>query len=955
MRTSNKKSSIGNSRNQESMNRPASSLNPVAAAVLLALAVSTNINAQQAEPAKTDAAQTEVAKEAAAKAEAAKKATAKADPKADGKSQTLDTVVVTGIRRGIEEAISIKKNSDSIVEAISAEDIGKLPDNSIAESIARLPGLTAQRVGGRAQSISIRGFAGDFATTLLNGREQVSTGDNRSVEFDQYPSELLNAVVIYKTPDASLVGQGLSGTVDLQTVRPLSFSKRTFAANLRGEKNSLGKQNADSKELGSRFSASYIDQFANKTIGLALGYARLQANNQAQRWEAWGYATADNNTGVVPAGTVALGGSKQYADTNESTRQGFMGVLEYKPNASFSSLLDLYYSKFDQDKKLRGYEAGLVFVDGSSLVKPVVENGRLVAGTWNNVKPVLRNDLETRDDKIVALGWNNKFSVGNGWTAIGDLSYSKADRNEVIAETYAGIGKGLNGAPRDNVSFRIDPTGRPVYNYGFNYADPNIVTLTDAGGWGQDGYVKYPKVKDELKSVKFAGKKDLDRAAGLFGGLDFGVNVSEREKSRFVDEFFLDLKAPSVSVPSNLRVSPTSLGFVGVPGVLSYDVLGAVNSLYTFRSNVNNSDIINKAWTVNEKVSVAYAKLDIDREMGAGTLRGNIGVQFVHTNQNSSATSVTDGGKNQVPFNDGTSYNDVLPSMNLVYSLDDGQSFRLGVARTLARARLDDLRSSNSYGVDPNRQIFTASGGNPKLKPFRANAFDLSYEKYFGIKAYVGVAVFYKELKTYIYKQKVAYDFTGFRNPTTIPVNTVIGEYEQPINGEGGYIKGTELSASLPLNLLTPVLDGFGIVTSYSDTSSAISPASRVPGAPTLSNLDSGNQPLPGLSRRVLNTTVYYEKYGFQARISQRERSPFVGEVTGFGADREFRYVQGERITDLQLGYGFETGSLKGLSILLQVNNLRNTPYQTYNGTSATPREITYYGRTTLLGMSYKF
>ncbi|MGO4470184.1 TonB-dependent receptor plug domain-containing protein, partial [Pseudoduganella sp. RAF53_2] len=172
----------------------------------------------------------------------------------------MQTVTVSGIRRGIEDAISVKKDATSIVEAVSAEDIGKLPDSSIAESIARLPGLAAQRVAGRAQVISVRGLSPDFSTTLLNGREQVSTGDNRSVEFDQYPSELLSGVTVYKTPDAGMVGQGLSGTLDLQTVRPLNFGKRTVALNVRGEKNSLGTI-ANTNSWGNRFSASYIDQF----------------------------------------------------------------------------------------------------------------------------------------------------------------------------------------------------------------------------------------------------------------------------------------------------------------------------------------------------------------------------------------------------------------------------------------------------------------------------------------------------------------------------------------------------------------------------------------------------------------------------------------------------------------------------------------------------------------------
>ncbi len=162
----------------------------------------------------------------------------------------LSTVTVTGIRKGIEDAISVKRNSDSIVESISAEDIGKLPDNSIAESISRLPGLAAQRVAGRAQVISVRGLSPDFATTLLNGREIVSTGDNRSVEFDQYPSELLSGVTVYKTPDAGLIGQGLSGTLDMQTVRPLNFGKRVVTLNVRGSQNSLdAAANAKKQEI----------------------------------------------------------------------------------------------------------------------------------------------------------------------------------------------------------------------------------------------------------------------------------------------------------------------------------------------------------------------------------------------------------------------------------------------------------------------------------------------------------------------------------------------------------------------------------------------------------------------------------------------------------------------------------------------------------------------------------
>ena len=233
---------------------------------------------------------------------------AAAKKKADD-AKTLDKVTVTGIRGGIERAIDIKKDATSIVEAVSAEDIGKLPDVSIAESIARLPGVAAQRVAGRAQVISVRGLSPDFATTLLNGRELVSTGDNRSVEFDQYPSELMAGVTLYKTPDAALVGQGLSGTMDMRTVRPLDYDHRVIALSGRWQRNSLGSAaNADAD--GNRFNASYIGQSADRKIGFSIGYSHSDTpiqENQVGLYEPWFEAGAGWRPGWPTRATARRG------------------------------------------------------------------------------------------------------------------------------------------------------------------------------------------------------------------------------------------------------------------------------------------------------------------------------------------------------------------------------------------------------------------------------------------------------------------------------------------------------------------------------------------------------------------------------------------------------------------------------------------------------------------------
>ena len=303
---------------------------------------------------------------------------------------------------------------------------------------------------------------------------------------------------------------------------------------------------------------------------------------------------------------------------------------------------------------------------------------------------------------------------------------------------------------------------------------------------------------------------------------------------------------------------------------------------------------------------------------------------------------------------------------NLVFSLADDQTVRLGLARQMARPRVDQLRSGIEFGVDSATGKPGASGGNPKADPWIANAFDVSYEKYFGTKAYVSAAYFYKDLKSYVYTQtQDGYDLSNFTK-SYVPPNTCStpagpnqpcpaalskGTFTAPFNGKGGSLSGVELAASLPLSLVSDVLKGFGIQASASFTRSGI----KVRDPESASSVGGGDITLPGLSKQVYNLTAYYEADGFEARISQRRRSDFIGEIGNFNGARTLRYVVGENITDLQLGYNFNEGSLKGLSLLFQVNNLTNAAYQTYAGTKDRPLEYTKWGRTYLLGANYKF
>jgi len=243
------------------------------------------------------------------------------------------------------------------------------------------------------------------------------------------------------------------------------------------------------------------------------------------------------------------------------------------------------------------------------------------------------------------------------------------------------------------------------------------------------------------------------------------------------------------------------------------------------------------------------------------------------------------------------------------------------------------------------------------LDPWRANAFDISYEKYFGNRAYVAAAFFYKDLKTYIYTQtRDDYDLSDFvasyvPPPGTQPAQNV-GNFTAPENGEGGSLRGLELSASIPFDLFASALQGFGVVASASFTDSNI----EILDPESASSVGSGPIGLPGLSERVYNLTAYYERNGFEARVSQRKRSDFIGEIGNFNGNRTLRYVVGEDITDAQVSYAFgESSALSGLSVLFQVSNLTDQAYQTYAETKDRPLEYIEWGRTYLLGLNYRF
>lgn len=872
-------------------------------------------------------------------------------------------MVVTGIRASIESAISQKKNAVGVIEAIAPEDIGKLPDASIADSINRLPGVAGQRnIEGRSQQLSIRGMPADFSTTLLNGREQTNPNDSRGVEYDAYPSELINGVTLHKSPDSTLMGQGISGTVNMNTVRPLSVKGRQVVVGIGVQTPSSGVGPSGNMS-NQRF--SYVDQFNDGMLGVAVGATRRSGTSYTKSTDFWDSAATFGSGEKLPFGkNVALNNGM-----NQITREGVMAVVELKPNKQYSTMLDVYSSTTDRNSITRK----ILFPDmnGGTLSNAVTSNGTALAGniSGRSNDHVLQAVGADALDKNFAIGWNNKFKVDNKSLLTVDLSKSSSKRTETLLDSNA-------QATGSNTILGFDArNGFPVITNSFDFVGASNLQL--GSQWG-NGWLKKPRIEDDLSAIRVEYSRALDHI--VFSDFTVGVNQSKRTK-------VLDMTEGSVT-PTTTQLPASGSAAVGYNGsilVPTWNPLAMVNNgTYTYTDMGQQSWAQAKRWSVEENIRTLYSKLDIDTKLFNIPTRGNIGLQVVSAEQagsgnqtgtvatwnNSTGTcpsTATLDGSNCFYFRDpGTrqtekaSYTDVLPSLNLAFSLADDQIMRLGAGKMVARPTMRDMRANAEWKCwqDATQLSQTGcqsgdnrsgNGGNPALEPFRATTFDLGYEKYFGKKAYVGVAGFYRDLDTFIYSETIQKDFVNQAMGTN-GVYPLIN-YTAPKNGKGGSIQGIELTANAPLDLLSPSLSGFGLYISHSNTGSKVSIPNTAGGSAT-------NMAMPGLSRKVTNLNFYYEKNGFSARLGERARSDFVGQITSNEYNRELIYIKAEKIYDAQIGYEFKEGTYRGLGIFAVANNLTDAAYETYKVNADGTRESRgklQYGKSFGLNINYKF
>lgn len=913
--------------------------------------------------------------------------------------EQVEIIQVRGFAQSLFRSLDSKRFGDVVSETISADDLGALPDVSIADALTRLPGISAVRTGGQAAEINIRGMSGGFVFSTLNGREQVSTSGKRNIEFDQYPSELINSAAVYKSPKASLIEGGVAGTVELQTASVLSNQQQhTFTANLRGMFNDRANEVPDGEELGHRFSLSYQGKYLDDTLGVALGYARLYQPSVATQFIGFAYNVSrdlnnDNSPEYISEGFEIqhLGG--------EETRNGYLGSLEWQPHDAFSLKGDVFISKFDKEAFARGFR--VKFEGATANVSNPVYNGSSVIGgnigrTRNGFTRVEVVNDDNRDyDEVHSYGVKADWDINDRVNLVFDVSHSRASsdfRNGLLWSLVAEDATVANPVLDTNVSINYLLNGLNLPAVGLSQAD----AFSDVNRLMVSKYGIYPFVNsDEVNAARLDLSFDLELP--LVRSLEMGVRYSARRYSndRSVFEYgsdgaFLTSQPPLRLTNDMVKVVNFKGDFSAYPSYLAIDLDKALSAWFPQgvpqpvqswgagnpdvingnpNSNVNTPWSVLESGRVYEDVLASYVMLNLDTELFGLPLTGNVGVRRVTTDQ--SATNLSDVGgdplrgaqniadqagliNTRYAFDIvGEKYTKHLPSLNLNLALTDEWQLRFASAKVMSRAPINRLASVTSFNISDTGEITGNSSNSPFLRPFEANQYDVSLEYYFGSGA-LAFALFYKDIQSFIQDDVLPeFDFkaAGFPVPdfiipdieSGVPVATRNGSLFTAVNNSnGGYIRGTEIAWTQVFKDLPGIWSGLGAQLSYSYTESEVSLINSLGGEPFETTFE-------GLSKNVVNATLFWEYEGIDTRINARYRSPFVSSQVGI--NEQITNFDSELVLDFQFGYQFNDN----LKMLFQVNNLTDEPTKSYFGQQAMTGTLQYFGRQYFLGAVYSF
>jgi TonB-dependent receptor len=834
--------------------------------------------------------------------------------------ESIDEIVVEGVRTSLANALENKRASDLIVETISSDSIGQLPDVTIAESIVRLPGINGARDRGNESQAVVRGMGPRLVLGLVNGRETASTEPNRNVRWEIYPSEIVNAVSVYKSQSADLVSGGVAGTIDLRTVRPLDYDGPGVVMRGGPVYYEAAADIPGYSDWGYRGSLSLVGEVA-PDFGVALAVTTQNQKNGFPSFQGWGYN--DDRSGGLP-GDVDGDGNPDYTPWGAQTevkkldvdRMGIVGALQWRPSDTFELNFDAVYSDFSiNEDQNQAWYGGFGNWDGGDSWKYLdyeFDGQDIVAANinWGSVRNVIAKYTEDKD--VFSSGLNAAWS-GDDWQFDVDLSFSEGQRDNVWQAAYIEVYPefmewGMRDGQTPFVTTSMDP------------ADPNIQFVAD---WLPGESAGPQSVTDDLNAIEADFEKDFSDD-GFLQRFMAGARLSDRVKKQMRHAWTQSVPAGGLAIPADMLSSYEVKAF-DVPPLLNGNFDEITEFLYGGFSDPGNSEDLGARWRVEEDVAEAYVRLDFSF---GDRVSGNIGARYVDIDVASSGYEWV-GGEPPVWNTIDHDYSEVLPSLNLNFYVNDEYILRFGVAKVMARPPLDEMNAvrnrDNPLTTPPP---LTAWGGNPELDPFLAWQFDLSSEWYFADEALFAVAFYYKDVETHIGR---------FSTPITIDgdLYTLSG----PSNGDGGKIKGVEVTFQTPFYFI-PGLENFGIYSNYAYVDSDIE------------EFHPWWDPLTGagLAKDTATVDLWYSSGGFEGRLGYKYHSDY---SLIFGWDAwDVRTLIPETTLGLSLSYQVSDR----LGLRLQANNLTNETLRNYrDNTPGRLGRYDEYGSSYLFDVTYRY
>ena len=860
-------------------------------------------------------------------------------------SGSMEEITVKGIRRSLKDALEVKRSSDHIVDTLSLEDIDALPNVTIAEALVQLPGVNGTRDRGNQSQATIRGLGPRMVLGTVNGREVASSEPSRNIRWEQYPSELISQVQVYKTQSADLIAGGIAGTVNLETVAPLDYDGPKYTFSGVGAYYEGGKDIPDYNQWGNKLSGSLVKSFNNK-VGVALGVASQKQKNAFPSYQGWGFnlpaswqpdlpAGGGDLDGMGTTGIVPWGGQIEVGKI-ETDRIGLLGTLQFRPSDAIDIRYDALYSEFDMDIEqdhtwyqgtgnLNNLQAGhysdVVVVDDRALAataqSPVPDCDHRPDGSIPqcfDIRHVLA--MYDQENSVFTQGLNLEFS-GESIQVNADIAYSRAERNNYWHGLYF---------DDLNATFRYDFRGTPSVSVpeGSPSTRPETAELVvvdcNTGFCGSGSDNEGSHLEDEHWSYHVNINKALD--VGHLNSLDLGIRYSNRGKEVTWEQFKMPRGGdnPAQTLPDGFS-SYTLSAFDTSPILTAPSFIAAASPFggLDFSLAYINEE---RYWKVSEENLAGYVKANFEGSIGASRYyTANVGVRFVDVGTESfdiRGASI------------GNDYTEVLPSTSINFFLDEENIIRLSASRAISRPPLDELRVARLINA-PSGSI-DGNTGNPLLTPMVSKQLDLSYEWYFAPESLAAATAYYKKIDDYIGYTSFA---LGIRDGRQFAIYG-------PKNEQEGYIRGVELTFQAPFTSLLPkALKGVsaGIYSNYAYADSNIK------------ELYPEDNPysLAGLAKHTAAVDLWFWREPLDLRFGWKYHSAF---TTGFGWDgSELNTLDAESNFSASLAYLLTDN----ITLRVQGYNLTNERARiTRNNNEHDLRRFDKYGRTYFFGVSWK-